>query len=200
MSQRAIVESGPYRQLADAITDGKGVIGARSHSLLNVTSGHPYLGRAVPHGRRVRHLPHVALGRRRDRGDGAPRHRLGADLPQPQARDRLPQHLADPQPRRRRHGRSSGWRPAPRSALRRRPAGSSSTASVAVPARRTIRSEAGSPGPTFASGVVRSHDVRGVSNATSSSPARRAPRRLRGAVTSGRRVDPSRRSRRRPAP
>jgi hypothetical protein len=42
--QRAIVESGPYRQLAGAITDGKGVIGARSHSLLNVTADIPTWG------------------------------------------------------------------------------------------------------------------------------------------------------------
>jgi hypothetical protein len=42
--QRAIVESGPYRQLAGAIADGKGVIGARSHSLLNVTADIPTWG------------------------------------------------------------------------------------------------------------------------------------------------------------
>jgi hypothetical protein len=35
-AMRAAIDAAPYRQLAGAITDGKGVIGARSHSLLNV--------------------------------------------------------------------------------------------------------------------------------------------------------------------
>jgi hypothetical protein len=42
--QRARVDNGPYRALAAAITDGKGVIGARSHSLLNVTADIPTWG------------------------------------------------------------------------------------------------------------------------------------------------------------
>lgn len=42
--QRAIIDGGAYRQLAAAITDGKGVIGARSHSLLNVTADIPTWG------------------------------------------------------------------------------------------------------------------------------------------------------------
>ena len=37
-AQRATVEAAPFRQLAAAITDGKGLIGARSHSLVNVTA------------------------------------------------------------------------------------------------------------------------------------------------------------------
>jgi hypothetical protein len=35
---RAVIDNGPYRGLADAVTDDKGLIGARSHSLLNVTA------------------------------------------------------------------------------------------------------------------------------------------------------------------
>jgi hypothetical protein len=42
--RRARVDNAPYRQLAGAITDGKGVIGARSHSLLNVTADIPTWG------------------------------------------------------------------------------------------------------------------------------------------------------------
>jgi hypothetical protein len=41
---RAIVDNGPLGQLAGTITDGKGVIGARSHSLLNVTADIPTWG------------------------------------------------------------------------------------------------------------------------------------------------------------
>lgn len=35
---RTTVDAAPFRQLAAAVTDGKGVIGARSHALLNVTA------------------------------------------------------------------------------------------------------------------------------------------------------------------
>lgn len=38
------IDNGPLRQLAGTITDGKGVIGARSHSLLNVTADIPTWG------------------------------------------------------------------------------------------------------------------------------------------------------------
>jgi hypothetical protein len=41
---RLVVERGPFRTLAAAIDDGKGVIGARSHSLLFVTSDIPTYG------------------------------------------------------------------------------------------------------------------------------------------------------------
>ena len=41
---RALIDNGPYRALAGTITDGKGVIGARSHSLLNVTADIPTWG------------------------------------------------------------------------------------------------------------------------------------------------------------
>jgi hypothetical protein len=41
---RAAVEAGPYSRLAEQVDDGKGVIGARSHSLLNVTADIPTWG------------------------------------------------------------------------------------------------------------------------------------------------------------
>jgi hypothetical protein len=41
---RASIDNGPYRQLAGAVSDGKGVIGARSHSLLNVSADIPTWG------------------------------------------------------------------------------------------------------------------------------------------------------------
>jgi hypothetical protein len=37
-AMRAAIDGAPYRQLAGAVADGQGVIGARSHSLLNVTA------------------------------------------------------------------------------------------------------------------------------------------------------------------
>jgi 4-amino-4-deoxy-L-arabinose transferase-like glycosyltransferase len=43
-THRAVIDNGPYRGLADAVTDDKGLIGARSHSLLNVTADIPTWG------------------------------------------------------------------------------------------------------------------------------------------------------------
>jgi hypothetical protein len=42
--RRVPIDEGPYRELAGAVNDGKGVIGARSHSLLNVSADIPTWG------------------------------------------------------------------------------------------------------------------------------------------------------------
>lgn len=42
--RRASIDNGPYRYLVDAITNSKGVIGARSHKLVNVTAAIPTWG------------------------------------------------------------------------------------------------------------------------------------------------------------
>jgi hypothetical protein len=42
--RRALIEDGPYHELAGLVDDGKGVVGARSHALVNVTAEIPTWG------------------------------------------------------------------------------------------------------------------------------------------------------------
>ncbi len=96
---RAQSEDGPYRDLAAEIDDGKGVIGARSHALVNVTADIPTWGGQFL--TEDEYVTYLSWPSDEEVVEALDRHDVGWALVQPAAaaRDHLPRHVDGPRPR-----------------------------------------------------------------------------------------------------